>query len=82
MTWSFRSNHKDINIFRNLDEFEVDVKSVCKTKSFACTQVWLNFIFIDIFLTFIWCQNHNDISQFSCFCYCVSIKTIFFSFIK
>ena len=82
VTWSFRSNHEDINIFWSFNVAKVNIKSMGKTKSFTCTQVWRNFIFIDVFLNFIWCQNHNDISQFSCFCYCVSIKTIFFSFIK
>ena len=82
VTWSFRSTHEDINIFRNFDEFKVDVKSVCKTNSITSFKVWSNFCFVKFLLDFVWSQDHDNVSQFSCFCYCVSIKTIFFSFIK
>ena len=82
MTWSFWCNHEDINVFRSFDVTKVDVETMSKSDSFSSAQVWSNFIFVDIFLDFIRCQDHDDICQFSCFCYWISFKTIFFCFIE
>ena len=61
---------------------KVDVETVSKTNSVTSFKIWSDFCFVKFLLDFVWSQNHDNISQFSCFCYCVSIKTIFFSFIK
>ncbi|SIA17183.1 Uncharacterised protein [Mycobacteroides abscessus subsp. abscessus] len=82
VSWPFRSTHEDIYICRNFDEFEVDVKTMRKSNCIPSFQVWSNFCFVQFLLDFVWCQNHDNISQFSCFCYCISIKTIFFCLIK
>ncbi|KXT92647.1 hypothetical protein SORDD20_00820 [Streptococcus oralis] len=82
VSWSFRSTHEDIYICRNFDKFKVDIETMSKSNCISSFQVWSDFCFVQFLLDFVWCQDHDNVSQFSCFCYCVSVKSIFFCFVK
>ena len=82
MTGAFRSTHEDIHICWHLDKFKVNIETMGKTKGIACFQVWRNFFIVKVRLDFVWSQDHDDIRQFRCFCYFISIKAIFLSLVK
>ena len=82
VTRTFWCTHEDIYISRHFDKFKVDIETMSKSNGISSFQVRSDFCFVQFLLNFIWSQDHDNISQFSCFCYCVCVETIFFSLFK
>ena len=77
MTRPLRRNHANGDIGLRFNQLKVDIQAVPKQQRIAVFQVGGNFIFKDLLLRGIWCQQHDYVCPLGSFCYGLDLKAGF-----
>ena len=80
MAGPFWRNHKHVNIVARLDQIEVNIQTMGKGNRRTGTNIFSDFIIVNIGLLFIRRQHHDNVAPFSRFGNIHDLKASVFSF--